>query len=1000
MSELPTGTVTFLFSDVEGSTRLLQELGDRYADVLADYRQLLRAAFQTAGGHEVDTAGDGVFVAFHRATDAVAVAAAAQRAIVAHPWPEGVQVRVRMGLHTGEPTLTLSGYVGLDVHRAARICAAGHGGQVLLSQTTYALVAQDLPERTSLRDLGEHRLKDLQRPERLFQLVTPALPADFPPLNTLDRHPHNLPAQPTPLIGREREVTAARDVLHRAAVRLLTLTGPGGTGKTRLGLHVAADVLDDFEDGVYFVPLAPISDPALVVSTIAQMLGVREIGGRSSLESLKDSLRDKQTLLLLDNFEQVVSAAPMVAELLAACPKLKILVTSRVALRLSGEHEFPVPPLALPDPRRLPAVEVLSQYAAVTLFIQRALAAKPDFAVTNESAPAVAEICVRLDGLPLAIELAAARVKILPPKALLARLLGATGGSLLQLLTGGPRDAPARHQTLRRTIAWSYDLLDAEEKALFRRLAVFVGGCTLDAAEALCNVAGDLELDVLEGVASLVDKSLLRQQEQAEGEPRFQMLETIREYALECLTASGEGEAARRAHADYYLALAERGEPELTGPRQVMWLNRLEAEHDNLRAALEWLGQKAEAEQSLRLGGALWRFWVVRGHLREGRERLAELLALAGASVRTEARAQVLTGAGTLAHNRGEYALARALFEESLAIWRELGHKAGIASALNNLGWMGFRLSEYAAGRSHSEEGLALYRELGDPRGIAAALNNLGWLAHHQGHYQAARAYHEGSLALRQELGDKRGIAFSLTNLGWTVHMQGDCRRARALLEEGLGLFREVGEKQLFAFTLTILAQVAQAENEDAQAMILLEESMTLFQEIGDQYGLALACSVLGNVVRAQGEYERAGALYGKSLAIRREIGDKWGVAASLYGLGRVAQDRGDDAQAKALYEESLALRWEIEDWHGIAECLEDLAGQAVVQQQLERAARLFGAATALRETIGAPLPPERRARYERDLATVRAGMGEAPFTAAMATGTTMSLEQAIAEAG
>ncbi|MBI3326484.1 MAG: adenylate/guanylate cyclase domain-containing protein, partial [Nitrospinae bacterium] len=461
MTELPTGTVTFLFSDIEGSTRLLQHLGDRYTGVLAEYRRLLRAAFQAAGGHEIDTAGDGFFVVFHRATDAVAAAVAAQRAIAAHPWPEGAPVRVRMGLHTGEPTLAVGGYVGLDVHRAARICAAGHGGQVLLSQTTRALAQHDLAEGMSLRDVGEHRLKDLQRPEHLFQLVTLDLPADFPPLKTLDSRPNNLPAQPTSLIGRAREGVAARGLLQRKDVRLLTLTGPGGTGKTRLGLQVAADMLDDFADGVFFVSLAPISDPALVTSSIAQTLGLRESEGRPLHERLKDDLRDKQMLLLLDNFEQVVSAAPLVAELLAGCSQLKMLVTSRVGLHLSGEHEFPVAPLALPDPKRLPAVEALSQYAAVELFIQRALAVKPDFGVTNENAPAVAEICVRLDGLPLAIELAAARIKLLPPKALLARL-----GSRLQLLRGGPRDVPDRHQTLRRAIAWSYDLLDADEQAL------------------------------------------------------------------------------------------------------------------------------------------------------------------------------------------------------------------------------------------------------------------------------------------------------------------------------------------------------------------------------------------------------------------------------------------------------------------------------------------------------------------------------------------------------
>jgi predicted ATPase/class 3 adenylate cyclase len=625
MPELPTGTVTFLFSDIEGSTRLLHEVGDRYADMLADYRHLLRTALAAVGGHEIDAAGDGFFAAFHRATDAVTAAAAAQRAIIAHPWPARAQARVRMGLHTGEPTFALGSYVGLDVHRAARICAAGHGGQILVSQTTGALTGPSLPEGTSLHDLGEHRLKDLQRPEHLFQLVVPDLPADFPPLQTLDRHAHNLPAQPTPLIGREREAAEARERLRRPEVRLLTLAGPGGTGKTRLALQVAVDVLEDFADGVFFVPLAPISDPTLVASTVAQTLGVQETGSRPLLERLKEFLQDKAVLLVLDNFEQVIAAVPVVTALHAACPRLKSLVTSREVLRLQGEHEFPVPPLAVPDLRHLPASERLSQYAAAALFIQQASAVKPDFMVTNDNAPAVAEICVRLEGLPLAIELAAARSKLLSPQALLARL-----GSRLELLRGGARDLPARHQTLRGAIAWSYDLLSPDEQALFRRMAVFVGGCTLEAAEAVCRAAGPPELDVLEGMTSLVDKSLLRQEEEANREPRFQMLETIREYGLECLTTSGELESARRAHATDYLALAEEAEPELTGPQQGVWLHRLETEHDNLRAALQWSQARQDAETGLRLGGALWRFWLVRGYLREGRERLGRLLALAG----------------------------------------------------------------------------------------------------------------------------------------------------------------------------------------------------------------------------------------------------------------------------------------------------------------------------------------------------------------------------------
>ena len=598
------------------------------------------------------------------------------------------------------------------------------------------------------------------------------------------------------------------------------------------------------------------------------------------LDSLKESLQDKQMLLVLDNFEQVVAAAPLVAELLAACPRLKCLVTSRVVLRLSGEHEFPVPPLELPDPRRLPAVDTLSQYAAVALFIQRALAVKPDFRVDNANAPAVAEICVRLDGLPLAIELAAARIKLFPPQAMLARL-----GRRLELLRGGARDMPDRHQTLRHAIAWSYDLLEAGEQALFRRLAVFARGCTLEAAEAVCQAVHDpaagpgQSLEVLDGVASLVDKSLLRQQEQASGEPRFRMLETIREYGLECLTASGEEPAVRRAHADYYLALAEAAEPALTGPEQTTWLERLEAEHDNLRAALRWAEESGEAEIGLRLAGALCQFWLMRGHLREGQERLARLLGLAGASPYTAARAKALTGAGHLADNLSDYAAAHAFFEESLAIRRELGEKGGIAAALNDLGWVAWHRNDYTAARALSEESLAIWRELGDKAGIATSLHNLGWVAYYQGEYAAAHALYQESLALRRELGDKRGIAYELGHMGRTAHRQGDYRRATALLEEALALCRDMGVKQLVAWTSSHLAEVAHDQGNDERATALLEESVTLFRDIGDKDGLAFTLSVLGTVVHAQGDDERATALYEESLGLWTAIGFKWGMA-------------------------------------------------------------------------------------------------------------------------
>src|SRR5437588_4171767 len=603
MPDLPTGTVTLLFTDIEGSTRLLQRLGEHYAAVLADCRRLLRSQFQQYNGHEVDTQGDAFFVAFARATDAISAAIDIQRALAYQAWPDGASVKVRIGLHTGEPMLTADGYIGIDVHHAARIMSAGNGGQILLSPTTRQLVEQHLPVGTYLQDLGEHRLKDLQRPSHLFQLSLDDLTTAFPPLKTLDTHPNNLPIQPTPFIGREKEVAAVTRLLKRSDVRLLTLTGPGGVGKTRLGLHVAAELSDEFADGVFVVALAPVNDPTQVVPAIAQTLAITEVSDRPLVTLLPGFLKEKQLLLLLDNFEQVGDAAVIQAELLAACPQLKIVVTSRIGLHVRAEHEFAVPPLSVPTLKQLPDLKTLSHYEAVALFIERAQATKPDFSVTNANAPAVAAICAHLDGLPLAIELAAARIKHFSPQTLLTRLEQG-----LSVLSGGARDLPARQQTLRGAIAWSYDLLSPEEQKLFRHPAVFVDGWGLEAAEAICMARGGLSEDMLEGMASLVDKSLLRQEEQTEGETRFWMLQTLREFGLEQMARSGELEATCQAHAEHYLWLAEEAQPSLQATEQGKWLARLEQEHENLRAALSWLlaqarggeQNKQQVEQALR----------------------------------------------------------------------------------------------------------------------------------------------------------------------------------------------------------------------------------------------------------------------------------------------------------------------------------------------------------------------------------------------------------------
>src|SRR6266516_4775935 len=959
MHHLPTGTVTLLFTDIEGSTRLLQQVGEGYSRVLAECQHALRASFQQWHGHEVDTQGDAFFVVFGRATDAVSAAVEMQRALAAHAWPDGVTVRVRMGLHTGEPRLSAEDYVGLDVHQAARIMSAAHGGQVLLSQTTRDLVQYDLPDRVHLRDLGEHRLKDLQRPSRLFQLVIADLPADFPPLKTLDSRPNNLPVQFTRLIGREQEVAAVQHLLQREDVHLVTLTGPGGTGKTRLGVQVAAESSDLFPDGVYFVNLAPISDAEFVVPAIAQTLGVREVADQSLPECLQEELQQKQVLLLLDNFEQVVSAALQVTDLLVACPKLKLLVTSREVLRVRAEHEFAVPPLALPDPTHLRDLAALSHYAAVTLFIQRAQAVKLSFQVTPANARTIAEICVRLDGLPLAIELAAARVKLFPLQALLARL-----DQRLQVLTSGARDAPRRQQSLRNTIAWSYDLLHAEEQQLFRRLSVFVGGCTLEAIEAVCSVLDAGVVSVLSGIASLIDKSLLQQTEQEGEEPRLMMLETIRAYGMEALAASGEMEVIRQAYADYYLRLAEEAEPKLESPQQAVWLERLEWEHENLRAAMQWSLEPGEdghrREMALQLGGALRRFWIVHGHWSEGRNFLERALA-ESKGVPASVQVKALVTAANLANMQADNDRAEALAEKSRA----------------------------------------LCQELGDTRGIALSLRLLAVVAVRRGSLTAARSLNEDALALFREVGDKEGAAWSLYNLGWLVIVQGEYAKGRALLEESLALHREVGNKSGIAHSLSALASALfESQGDPATIRALLEESLALSQEVGDMEGIESFFFFSGQLALSQGDIATARSLAEKSLVINREIGNREDTAESLFLLARVEAHQGDNVAARALYEQSLAIAIEGNSKHDIDLFLEGLAGVVAAQGEPAWAARLYGAAEALRDANSIPIPPIYRAEYERAVAATRTQCGKKPFAAAWAEGRTMTPEQALAAKG
>jgi predicted ATPase/class 3 adenylate cyclase len=959
MAELPTGTLTLLFSDMEGSTRLLQQVGERYASVLANCRRLLRRAFTQHHGHEVDTQGDAFFVVFARASDAVAAAVAMQRALFVQAWPQGVAVRIRIGVHTGEPMLTPEGYVGLDVHHAARIMSAAHGGQILLSPTTRQLVEQHLPEGTSLHDLGLHRLKDLQQADHLFQVSVEDLPADFPTLKTLDVSAHNLPVQPTPFIGREQEVAAVMQLLRQPEVRLLTLTGPGGMGKTRLALQVAAELVERFADGVFLVPLAPVSEAELVVPAVMQTLLLKEAGGPSPLAQLKTALKDKQMLLLLDNFEQVIAAAVRVAELLAACPKLKIIVTSRVVLHVRAEYEFAVPPLSLPNPKRLPDLVALSQYEAVALFMQRAQAVKPEFAVTNATAPAVASICARLDGMPLAIELAAARVKFFAPQALLARLEQG-----LALLAGGSRDLPARQQTLRAAMAWSYDLLSVEEKALFRRLAVFVDGCTIEAAEVVCRAAGELEGDLVDGLVSLVDKSMLRQEEQAEGEPRFRMLQVLREFGLECLDTAGEAEVMRRAHAHFFLRLSEQAEPELRGPNQVAWLERLEQEHENLRAALEWaLEGVADDEQAperrkiaLRLSVALEPFWEIRGHYSEARTFLEQTLAKSEGT-NTALRARVLRATALFADYLGDLDRAEMLARQSLSLSQELEETRGISDALFLLGTIIWMRGKVAEAVSLSEERVRLMRQGGEPGELAVALS---YLADH-------------------------------------VSMHGDYSRGQALYVEALALFRQTGNELLVGAMLVQSALHLWFSLGDPVIIVQrLQQGQALINKVGDRHWSAQCSNLAALVALSAGELTRAYDLTQEYLALCREVDARYNIGWALHLMGRVQARQGDRRAAFSSYRQSLAISRELGERFNIPDNLEGLAGVAAAEGEFRWAAQLWGAAEALREASAQPLPPVDRASYELAVASDRAQLGDEVFAAAWQEGRAMPLEQVI----
>ncbi len=831
---LPTGTVTFLFTDIEGSTRLMVELGDRYPDLQMRHHAILRSAFQSQAGHELRTEGDSFFCVFASAVDACQAAAAAQRGFAEHAWPDGAAIRVRIGLHTGEAPLMGNEYIGLDVHHAARIAGAAHGGQVLVSDTTRSIVQDSLPPELTLKDLGVHRLKDLARSERVFQLVIEGLPSAFPALRTLDATPNNLPTQLTSFIGRSAVVTEAERLLQ--STRLLTLTGPGGIGKTRLSLQVAADMAGHFPDGVYFVPLSAVRDADLVPSSIAQVLGIALTGSRLPMEGLIDYLRDRKVLLVLDNFEQLLPAAAAVPnQLLQASTALKVIVSSRSPLHAYGEQEFAVQPLLLPDLKTAPSLEALSQYEAVRLFIERALAAKPDFQATNQNAPAIAGICERVDGLPLAIELAAARVKLFSPQALLGRL-----EKSLTALGTGARDLPGRQQTLQAAITWSYDLLDEPQRRLLARFSVFARGAGLEQAEAVCGPEEDLGLDVLTGLEELADQSLLRRMPDFD-EPRLLMLQTIREFASERLEQSGEAEVMRDRHAAAFVALAEAAEPRVFGDAQKEVLDNLDRDHDNFRAALDWYVTRGEAERAMSLGAALWRFWQMRGHLREGRARMKEVLALPGGEAHPKARRRALEAAGGIAYWQGDMRAAEAFYGECLELARRSGERPEIANAIYNAAFP-FSVDKADLPQAHRlfDEALPMFRDLGDEAKAARCLWGIGFCFYFEETTDAAIPPLEEAIKLQRRLGDRFGLGWSLHTRSLVAMKLLDAATARRLTREALGLFLETGDVSGLVVLLDDSAQVSRLEGDMVRATRLAAAAAAQQAASGAELGTVL----------------------------------------------------------------------------------------------------------------------------------------------------------------